>query len=82
MGQQARFERFAAEMMYILAAGKQIDMDRVRPFAERLDDIYANPFEKKRYQPETAEEIKQYILDRLEALINGSNDAGREDYAG
>lgn len=68
-GQQARFERFMAQMMYVLAAGKHIDADRTEGFMEQVHEIYANPFEKKRRKDTnnmSAEEIKQYVLNLLE----------------
>ena len=67
MGQRARFERFSADMLFVIASGERIDKDRAPHFADILEKTYANPFEKKQNQPMTAAEIKQYILEKLEA---------------
>lgn len=82
LGQRARFERFAAEMLYIIAAGKRIDTERTERFSAQLDQVYKNPFERRRAQPQTAAEIKAYILERVEELIDGSDDPGGEDRPG
>ena len=82
LGQRARFERFVADLLYILAAGRNIDMDRADRFSVQLEEVFANPFVHRQKQPQTAAEIKDYILGKLEALINGSDDARREDRTG
>jgi len=66
-GQTARFERFAANMLYVLAKGHRIDQEQVEPFGVQLDEIYRNPFRKPEKEM-TAEEIKKHVLDRLNAL--------------
>lgn len=66
-GQQARFERFMADMIFFLAGGQHIDTERTARFGEQLDKLYENPFEKKK-QPQTAAEIKAYILGKVRAL--------------
>jgi len=70
LGQHARFERYAAELLFILAAGEHIDKDKAERFAEQVDRVYKNPFaaEKKEMN---AEEIKQHISGRITALLNG-----------
>jgi len=68
LGQGPRYERFMAKMMYIVAGGKHIDMDATDDFSVQVDAAYENPFKKQlqKRQPETAEEIKQYVLCLLE----------------
>lgn len=67
MGQHARFERFIADKIFCIAAGRKIDDKRSKPFSELVDEIYANPFEKAKQTKEmSAEEIKAYIVERLE----------------
>ena len=68
LGQTARLERFAARLLYIIAAGRHIDTDQTEDFRPQTEAAFENPFEKKRQrrQPETAEEIKQYVLCLLE----------------
>lgn len=67
-GQTARFERFMSRMMFILAAGQHIDPERTEDFSSQVEAAYKNPFEvvQTKRQPHTAEEIKQYILCKLE----------------
>ena len=67
LGQRARFERFAADMLYILAAGEHIDANRAERFSVQVDRIYASPFAKagKQENEMSAEEIRQYIIKRL-----------------
>lgn len=91
-GQRAKFERFTAELLYTIAAGKHIDDVRSPKFGKILDDLYANPFEKRKRgkQPETAAEIVAYICGRFSELIeeearrdhHGSDDAGGENRPG
>ena len=54
-----------ASMIYVLAAGKNIDTQKSKTFSEIVDEIYANPFTRKGKEM-TAEEIKAYIVSRLE----------------
>ena len=65
LGQQARYERFMANMLFILASGKHIDMDQSPDFKYQVDEAFKNPFVERKQAPQTAEEIKQYILQRL-----------------
>ena len=81
--QQARYERFMARMMFWLAGGKHIDTDATEGFEAQVEAVYANPFEKKKEQPMTAEEIKLHVLRLLGWRENdGSDDAGCEADAG
>lgn len=80
-GQTARFERFAADMLYNIATGGHIDTNKVERFGRQLEEVYRNPFERKVQGPQTAAEIKQYLLDKLEDMINGFDDASGEDHA-
>lgn len=68
LGQTARFERFISRMMFILASGQHIDPDKTEDFSGQVEAAYKNPFEvmQTKRQPKTTEEIKQYILCRLE----------------
>lgn len=71
MNQQARFERYAADMLFAIASGIKIDAEKSPRFREQIDEMYANPFEAKRAkqsQPKTAEEIKQYIRGKIREL--------------
>ena len=69
LGPEARFRRYAADLLFVIASGKNIDADRTPRFTEILKEIYQDPFEKKVKKPETAEEIKAYIVGKLEALL-------------
>ena len=88
LGQRARFERYAAEMLYIIAAGEHIDTKKAERFGAQVDKVYANPFVKRKKEPETAAEIKAHLIERIDELLSGgvtthgSDDAGREDHAG
>ena len=66
-GQRARFERWIAEMIYVIASGEKIDSDRTERFGALLEKIYENPFDKKK-KPMTAGEIKDYVLDKISKL--------------
>ena len=71
-----------ARMMFVLAGGKHIDTDATEGFNVQVDAVYENPFVKKKKQPMTAEEIKQYVLSLLGWRENdGSDDACGEDLA-
>ena len=64
-GQTARFQRFAASMLFAIAGGRKIDLDRTEPFSRQIDDIYRNPFPRRAAGPQTRKEIEEYILKRL-----------------
>ncbi len=83
MGAHARAERFVANMVYWIAAKRQIDPDATPMFREQLDEVYANPFEKlkKKKQPQTFAEIREYVIGLLEGT-HGSDDNSREAGAG
>lgn len=53
--------------MFFVAGGEHIDTERTKRFGAQLDVIYANPFEKKT-QPQTTEEIKEYMLEKIRKL--------------
>lgn len=76
MGPEARWRRYAADLLHIIASGKQIDMERTPRYGEILAEIYHDPFEKKVKAPETAAEITSYIVGRLEEILHGSAQAG------
>ena len=70
MGQRARFERFAADMLYVIASGGHIDTDAIKRFGEQLDEIYANPFEKKASEKKmTAADIKDHVASKIKGLL-------------
>lgn len=74
-------------MMYALAAGIKIDTDKTEPFSHQVNDLYRNPFEKKKQanQPKTAAEIKAYIRGKIRELrgkTNGSAEPCSENHAG
>ena len=67
LGQTARFQRYAAELLYVIAADRKIDPDRMPRFAEQVDEIYKNPFgETAKTKKMSADEIKQHIWNKLE----------------
>lgn len=78
LGQTARFERFVARLLFTIAAGEHIDKDRSEQFSAQVDAVYANPF-KEAEKEMTAEEIKGYVVHKLEGLLHGSNDACGEN---
>lgn len=65
--------------MRVMASGKQIDPNRTQTYGEILKEIYADPFRKAKEQPQTAAEIIGYIGKKLEDLLHGSAEAGREN---
>ena len=75
----ARWQRYTADLLFVIASGQKINPDRTQRFREILKEVYKNPFEKTARQPESAEEIKTYIVGRLEDLLNGSAETRRED---
>lgn len=89
LGHRARFERYAADLLYAIAAGKKIDTDRFERFGAQVDKVYANPFEAKE-KPMTAAEVKQHICERIDDTLarmkaegnNGSDETGGPDHAG
>jgi len=64
-GQTARFQRYAASMLYAIAGGRKIDLDRTEPFGRQIEDIYRNPFPRRASGPQTRKEIEEYIIRRL-----------------
>lgn len=72
MGQTSRWQRFTAELLYVMASGKRIDENKTERFGEILKEVYSDPFKKKTRQPETAQEIISYISGRVKELISGS----------
>jgi len=90
VGQRARFERYAAEMLFIIASGQHVDAEKSPRFGTIVDEIYRNPF-VKREKPMSAEDIRQYTLRKVrEALkayqkggtLCGIDEARREAAAG
>lgn len=70
-GPRARFEHFAADMLYAIAAKGTIDTDKTRRFGELLEDVYRNPFEKRKADPKrdmSASEIKDYLVQKIRKL--------------
>ena len=66
LGHTARFERFIAKMMYVMAQGAHIDPNVVEGFSADIEAVYKNPFIKQKKQPQTAAEIKEYVVCLLE----------------
>lgn len=64
--QTAQFERFVASLTRTMAAGQHVDPDVSPRFSELMEETRRNPFEKRKKQPQTAEEIKQYVICGLE----------------
>ena len=64
-GEQARFQRFVADKLFWIAAGKKIDANKSERFGRQLEDIYRNPFKPRPAGPQTRQEIEQYIIKRL-----------------
>ena len=63
LSQQARFERFIAEMAWVIASGQHIDPSRVERFSAQVEEVYKNPFIKQNKM--TAEAIKERLVKRL-----------------
>lgn len=63
-GQAARFERFTASLLYVMASGKRIDPDRTERFSEQVDSVWKNPFKSKQERM-TSSEIKEYLIKRF-----------------
>ena len=68
LSQEARFERFAADMLFAIASGIKIDKDKSPRFGQQVDEIYANPFTRKQNEQMTAAEIKEYIRGKIRVL--------------
>ena len=67
LGQTARFERFAADMLYMIASGRKYDMDAVEMFGKQVDEVWKNPFGGKEHKL-TTEEIVNGIIGKLQAV--------------
>lgn len=89
-GPRARYERYTADLLYILASGDRLDKAGAERFGAVLDGIYKNPFGgiKGAEKLKTAADIKEYLLARISkqieilgtgGTVNGSDDAGGED---
>lgn len=66
LGPRARFERFAADMLFEIAAGIKIDAKRSERFSKQIDEIYRNPFVPVKKSPKTKDEIVNYIYQKVE----------------
>ena len=74
-GPRAMFERFSAEMLYVIASGDHIDKDRVERFGTRLERYFANPFEKLKPEKKmTAAEIKDHVAEKIKGLLQEMGD--------
>ena len=87
-GHEARFERYAADMLYVIASGNRLDTDKAERFGKILEDVYRNPFEKAK-KLMTASEIKEYLIAKIDKTIkemgeesNGFNDISGENHVG
>lgn len=70
LGPRAKFERYAADMLRIIASKKSIDLDQTKRLADILEP--ENPFEEKKPQM-NANDIKAHIISRIREL-RGSPD--------
>ena len=61
-GPEARFQRYAARMLWVMASGQHIDPKQSRTFADELEEVYKNPFEKA---VTTAQSVIDHVLKRL-----------------
>ena len=70
-GPRARFERYAAEMLYVIASKGQLDTDVAQRFGSILEEYYANPFEKKKPAKKmSAADIKSYVSEKIRSAID------------
>lgn len=70
LGQRARYERYTADLLYMIAAGVKIDTSKVERFGTIVDKVYENPFIVSK-EPKTAAEVKQYLIGKIDQLLNG-----------
>lgn len=76
IGEEARFRRYAANMLRIIAANRTLDYDKSQPFADQVDAVYANPFETED-ETLTTKTIVERVLEKLGVSSgNGSDDTG------
>lgn len=54
-------------MLFNIAGGRKIDMERSHRFSEIVEDVYANPFANVK-KLENADEIKTYIRGKIRKL--------------
>ena len=77
IGEEARFRRYAAQMLRIIAADRKLDYDGSASFGDQMDAVYANPFETKENEELTTEQIVNRVLEKLGVSAeNGSDDFG------
>ena len=88
-GHRARFERYAADMLYVIASGNKLDTDKAERFSEILEDAYKSPFVRRKSKLRTAAEIKEYLIAKIDKTIkemgeesNGFNDISGENHVG
>jgi len=65
-GHRARFERYAADMLYVIASGNKLDTDKAERFGIVLEDFYRSPFSHKTGKLKTAADIKAYLLQKID----------------
>lgn len=68
VGQRARFERYAADMLFMLASGQRVDAEKTPRFVTIVDEIYRNPF-VRREKPMSAEDIRKYTLRKVREAL-------------
>ena len=56
----------------MIAAGRRIDPDRTPMFKSIVGEVYRNPFEVKKPELKTADEILGYLVRQMEEMIDGS----------
>ena len=70
LGQRARYERYTADLLYMIAAGMKIDTNKVERFGALVDRVYMDPF-KGPEKPMTAADVKQHLIDKIDRLLSG-----------
>lgn len=71
-GPEARWRRYTADLLRVIASGMRIDPERSHSYEDILKEVYSDPFVKRKPQPQTTNEIIAYIGQKVEALLNGS----------
>ena len=65
-GEEARWRRYAARMLRVIACGQTLDPNRNGTFADEVEEVYRSPWTRQeKQQPQTVEEIKERLLQRL-----------------
>ena len=70
LGQRARYERYTADLLYMIAAGMKIDTNKVERFGALVDMVYGDPF-KEPEKPMSAADVKRHLIEKIDRLLNG-----------